>query len=230
MLHDLNATLVIAVIIVPTWWLFHGSSWCFTSLRFKDPGSDTTCSDAEGQDSKTWKCLSWRERLLQTATCPTLVVRHALPSCMRCQRSRTPTDFEQNSDGESGGGEQWGSDLIDSAAVHLEIKLLHASCGKAWHNVVWGTIGATLGRYEVFVAEGAPMPSIAQRDKYVSGVPRWECHGRVGIPQSISVMNSCQGCRPVPGGMRLTLRRAEDRKHFVQINCVATVVVRIMTS
>ena len=27
MLHDLNATLVIAVIIVPTWWLFHGSSW-----------------------------------------------------------------------------------------------------------------------------------------------------------------------------------------------------------
>ena len=52
MLHDLNATLVIAVIIVPTW-LFHGSSWCFTSLRFKDPGSDTTCSDAEGQDSKT---------------------------------------------------------------------------------------------------------------------------------------------------------------------------------
>ena len=139
MLHDLNATLVIAVIIVPTWWLFHGSSWCFTSLRFKDPGSDTTCSDAEGQDSKTWKCLSWRERVLQTATCPTLVVRHALPSWMRCQRSRTPTDFEQNSDGESGGGEQWGSDLIDSAAVHLEIKLLHASCGKAWHNVVWGT-------------------------------------------------------------------------------------------
>jgi hypothetical protein len=116
-----------------------------------------------------------------------LVVRHALPSWMRCQRSRTPTDFEQNSDGESGGGEQWGSDLIDSAAVHLEIKVLHASCGKAWHNVVWGTIGATLGRYEVFVAEGAPMPSIAQRDKYVSGVPRWECHGRVGIPQTTAI-------------------------------------------
>jgi hypothetical protein len=48
--------------------------------------------------------------------------------------------------------------------------------------------------------------------------------------QSISVMNSCQGCRPVPGGMRLTLRRAEDRKHFIQINCVTTVVVRVMTS
>eukprot|EP00435_Cladocopium_sp_Y103_P020679 s1269_g5.t1 len=77
----------------------------------QDPGSDTTCSDAEG-----------------------------------CQRSRTPTDFEQNSDGE----------------------------------------------YEVFVAEGAPMPSIAQRDKYVS-------------------------CRPVPGGMRLTLRRAEEQSRFLDV-------------
>ena len=45
MLPDLNATMVIAVTIASTW-LFHGA---FN----KDPGSDTTCSDAEGQGSQT---------------------------------------------------------------------------------------------------------------------------------------------------------------------------------
>eukprot|EP00434_Breviolum_minutum_P022249 symbB.v1.2.019635.t1/scaffold1616.1/size109294/11 len=41
--------------------------------------------------------------------------------------------------------------------------------------------------YELFVAEGASMPAIAENDKYVS-------------------------CRPVPGGICLLLRRAEERQ------------------